>query len=289
MTISIGTAVKELKFEVSNGITLAAHAYGDPTAPPVILSHGGGQTRHSWGSTAQALADQGWYALSYDHRGHGNSSWSPDGDYSIDRFAEDLRDLARQLNSPPAVVGASLGGLSAMIAEGECAEEIFSAIVLVDIVPRMDPAGASKIIEFMGAHMLEGFATLEEAADVIAQYTGRPRRLNADGLQKNLKLGNDGRFRWHWDPNFVNQTQSAEKISDPLRTVKAVQNITAPMLLVRGQLSDLVTTELAEDFLQLAPHARYVDVENARHMVAGDRNDIFSREIENFLAELTAE
>ena len=174
-----------------------------------------------------------------------------------------------------------------MVAEGECSRDVFRAIVLVDIVPRMNPSGAAKIIEFMGTHMNDGFATLEEAADIIAQYTGRPRRANVNGLRKNLRLGEDGRFRWHWDPNFVKQSQSAEDISDPERLVKAVQTITAPMMLVRGQLSELVTQELAEDFLKLVPHAHYVDVENARHMVAGDRNDIFSLEIEKFLAGLS--
>lgn len=279
--------MKELEFNLSSGMTLAAHTYGKPTAPPVILSHGGGQTRHSWGTTAQALADQGWYAIAYDHRGHGDSSWSTDGDYHIERFAEDLKELASQFDTLPVLVGASLGGISAMVAQGECSTDVFRAIVLVDIVPRMNPSGAAKIIEFMGTHMDDGFSTLEEAADIIAQYTGRPRRANVSGLRKNLRLGEDGRFRWHWDPNFVKQSQPAENISDPERLVKAVQTITAPMMLVRGQLSELVTQELAEDFLQLVPHAHYVDVENARHMVAGDRNDIFSLEIEKFLAGLS--
>lgn len=280
--------MKELEFNLSNGITLAAHTYGSPTSPPVILSHGGGQTRHSWGTTAQALADQGWYAVAYDHRGHGNSSWSPDGDYHIERFSEDLKELAATFTIPPVLVGASLGGISAMMAEGESEKDVFRAIVLVDIVPRMNQDGAAKVIEFMGTHMNEGFATLEEAADVIAKYTGRPRRADVKGLSKNLRLGEDGRYRWHWDPKFVNQPQSADKFSDPDRLVKAAQNIKAPMMLVRGQLSDLVTQELAEDFLRLVPHAHYVDVKDARHMVAGDKNDIFSQEIEKFLASLSS-
>lgn len=281
--------MQELEFTLSNGITLAAHAYGNPEDPPVILSHGGGQTRHSWGATAQALSQHGWYALAYDHRGHGNSSWSSDGDYHIDRFAEDQRELAGRFNGKPVVVGASLGGLSAMVAQGESLEDVFRAIILVDIVPRMNLDGATNIMNFMGTHLDDGFSDLEEAADVIAQYTGRPRRKDVSGLNKNLRLGEDGRYRWHWDPEFVHQRQSKEEFSNPDRMALAVQNISLPMLLVRGQLSDLVTAELAEDFLQLAPHAKYVDVENARHMVAGDRNDIFGKAIENFLLELAAD
>jgi len=157
--------MKELEFTLSNGIRLAAHAYGNPEDPPVLLSHGGGQTRHSWGTTAEALSSKGWYAVAYDHRGHGDSAWSEDGDYNIDRFAEDQRELASRFRSPPALVGASLGGIAAMVAEGETSDTVFRAIVLVDIVPRMNPEGAMNIVRFMGAHVEEGFADLEEAAD----------------------------------------------------------------------------------------------------------------------------
>lgn len=277
--------MKELEFKLSNGIRLAAHAYGDPKAPPVILSHGGGQTRHSWGGTAQALAEQGWYAITYDHRGHGNSSWSEDGDYHVDRFAEDQRELATMLAVKPALVGASLGGISAMLAEGENDTEVFCSIVLVDIVPRMRMDGAQNIIEFMGAHMEDGFANLDDAADVIALYTGRPRREDISGLNKNLRLHEDGRYRWHWDPCFVTHRSGDNGITNSERLERAVSSISQPILLIRGQLSNLVTEELAADFLQLVPHAEYVDVENAHHMVAGDRNDIFTRAVVDFLSD----
>ena len=277
--------MKELEFKLSNGIRLAAHAYGDPKAPPVVLSHGGGQTRHSWGGTAQELAEQGWYAITYDHRGHGNSSWSEDGNYHIDRFVEDQRELSARLSGKPVLVGASLGGVAAMLAEGEHDSEVFRSIVLVDVVPRMSLSGTRNIIEFMGTHMEDGFVSLEEAADVIAKYTGRPRRKDLSGLNKNLRLHKDGRYRWHWDPGFVTRRSGEDELANPDRLVKAVCNISLPMLLVRGQLSNLVTEELAADFLQLVPHAEYVDVENAHHMVAGDRNDIFTRAVVDFLSD----
>jgi pimeloyl-ACP methyl ester carboxylesterase len=281
--------MKELEFMLSNGIRLAAHAYGNPVDPPVLLSHGGGQTRHSWGTTAEALSSKGWYAVAYDHRGHGDSAWSDDGDYNIDRFAGDQRELASRFRSAPALVGASLGGIAAMVAEGETSDTVFRAIVLVDIVPRMNPEGAMNIVRFMGAHMEEGFADLEEAADIIAQYTGRPRRKDVSGLRKNLRLDEDGRYRWHWDPNFFKERATPENFANADRLVVATRNIALPMLLVRGQMSDLVTPELAEEFLQLVPHAHCVDVKDARHMVAGDRNDIFSQAVEGFLADLSSD
>jgi pimeloyl-ACP methyl ester carboxylesterase len=278
--------VKVLSFELSSGVTLTAHAYGDPSHPPVILSHGGGQTRHSWGGTAEQLARQGWYAVAYDHRGHGNSSWSEDGDYHIDRFVEDQRELAKQFERPPVLVGASLGGISAMLAQGEADTPIFSAVVLVDIVPRMNQEGAVNVLSFMRHRMEEGFASLDEAADIIAEYTGRPRRKDVSGLKKNLRLDDDGRYRWHWDPQFVLQRPDKKHMTQHDRLDKAVANIALPILLVRGKMSDLVTEELAEEFLQMVPHAKYVDVEDARHMVAGDRNDIFSSAVLDFLSDL---
>jgi pimeloyl-ACP methyl ester carboxylesterase len=255
-------------------LRLAGDAYGDPAAPPVLLLHGGGQTRHAWGGTAAALAAHGWHAVSLDLRGHGDSGWAPAADYSVDAFARDLSAVARQLTSKPAVVGASLGGLAALIAQGEHAEP-----------PRVDPAGVERIIGFMTAHP-DGFATLEEAADAVAGYVPhrrRPRDLN--GLRKNLRLGADGRYRWHWDPRFMHGGRRPTATQDPARLEAAARAIRVPTLLVRGRLSDVVSEDGARAFLDLVPHARYVDVSGAGHMVAGDRNDPFTAAVVEFLAE----
>lgn len=273
-----------LQFEMSDGVTIVADAWGDPCHPPVLFSHGGGQTRHSWVRTAEAVAAAGWYAIAYDHRGHGDSDWSPDGRYSRERLGRDQREIALALSQPPVVVGASLGGMSAMLAQGESRERIFAGVVLVDITPRMDKEGAGNIADFMRQYAEEGFASLEEAADVIARYTGRPRRKNLDGLHKNLRLGDDQRYYWHWDPAFMADLGDYHVATSRLEAATA--NIDVPMLLVRGQMSDLVTETMAREFLELVPHADYVDVANARHMVVGDRNDIFQQAVMDFLEKL---
>lgn len=275
-----------INFKVSDELVLKATAYGEPCANIVLFAHGGGQTRFSWGNTARALALEGWYAIAYDHRGHGESSWVKDQDYALPRFADDLHALVKQLPAQPVVVGASLGGMSAMLAEGETAEQLFRAVVLVDITPRMNNEGAKGIIGFMMERVEEGFGSLEEAADVIANYTQRPKRKNLDGLSKNLRLDDDGRYRWHWDPAFARQRHGVENLGLPERLETAVQNISAPMLLIRGARSNLVTEELAEEFLRQVPHAEQVDVANAHHMVAGDRNDIFSAAVFDFVQRL---
>jgi non-heme chloroperoxidase len=265
------------------GLALAADAWGEPEAPPVVLLHGGGQTRHAWGDTAAALAREGWYALALDLRGHGESAWDPDGDYQADAFVADVLAVVESLGRKPALVGASLGGISALLAEGEAPTSICSALVLVDIAPRIERDGALRIIDFMLGRP-EGFASLEEAAAAVAGYLPHRRRpRDLAGLQKNLRLGDDGRWRWHWDPAFLRGESRARPGQDPERLRRAARALRVPTLLVRGRLSDLLSEEGAREFLALAPRARFVDVSEAGHMVAGDRNDLFTDAVVSFL------
>jgi pimeloyl-ACP methyl ester carboxylesterase len=279
-------AFEQRRFDVGDGMVLAADAWGAPDAPPVVLLHGGGQTRHAWGDTARALALEGWCALAVDLRGHGDSSWSEAGDYRLDTFANDLRKLLGTLGRPAALVGASLGGMSALLAAGEEPRARISAIVLVDIAPRIESAGAQRIVSFMLARP-EGFANLDEAAEAIAAYQPhRTRPRDTRGLEKNLRQGPDGRWRWHWDPRFLSGVGSPGSVDTATRLDAAARTLTAPTLLVRGRLSDLLSEEGARHFLALVPHARYADVSDAGHMVAGDRNDLFTRAVLEFLSAL---
>ncbi|HWP64504.1 MAG TPA: alpha/beta fold hydrolase [Candidatus Limnocylindria bacterium] len=260
-------------------------AYGDPAHPPVLLLHGGGQTRHAWGGTAAALAAHGWHAIALDTRGHGDSEWAPDGDYTVDTLAADLRCVVGTLGTRPALVGASLGGITALLAEGEATTPISRALVLVDVAPRVEAPGVHRIVSFMTGHP-DGFASLEEAADAIAAYNRhRPRPSDVSGLRKNLRLGPDGRYRWHWDPALMSDKRPGAT-QNPERQEAAARRLTVPTLLVRGRMSDLLSEAGARAFLALVPHARYADVSGAGHMVAGDRNDAFTRAVVDFLADV---
>src|SRR4051812_31299329 len=125
----------------SGGLRLRADVLGDEAAPGVLLLHGGGQTRHSWKSTAAHLAGLGYFVGSVDLRGHGESDWSTTGDYSVDDYASDVRSLVRWMHRPTALVGASLGGISSLLAIAEPPTVACAALVLVDIVPGMSEAG----------------------------------------------------------------------------------------------------------------------------------------------------
>jgi pimeloyl-ACP methyl ester carboxylesterase len=279
----------ERELPTRSGLVLRADAYGDPDRPTVVLVHGGGQTRHSWGGTARALAAAGWYAVAYDQRGHGTSDRAGDQDYSNLAFATDCIDVCTGLRgpdrAPPVLVGASLGGLSGLLAEGTLSPGCTSALVLVDITPRMERAGVDRIVGFMLDRVESGFADLDEAADAIAAYQPhRPRPTDLSGLSKNLRLDPDGRWRWHWDPDmFLGPTPLGTNAAAH-QFDEAARHLTVPTLLVRGRMSDLVSEETARHFLELCPHARYVDVSGAGHMVAGDRNDAFTGAVTDFLA-----
>lgn len=268
-------------------VRIRGDAWGPPDAAVVMLLHGGGQTRHSWAGTGRALGDAGWCAISLDARGHGDSDWAPDGAYPTDVFVDDLVSVARSFDRPPALVGASMGGMSSLIAAGEIDLALAAAVVLVDITPRLEPEGVERIIDFMAARP-DGFASLEEAADTIAAYrTNRPRPKDLSGLAKNLRLGEDGRYRWHWDPAFLDgrRTGGQSNVPPADRYLAAARRLTAPTLLVRGRQSDVVSPAGVEEFLAAVPHARFVDVSGAGHMVAGDRNDAFTAAVVAFLRE----
>jgi pimeloyl-ACP methyl ester carboxylesterase len=268
------------------GIRLVADAYGDPDAWPVLLMHGGGQTRHAWGGTAEALGRAGWRAVSVDLRGHGESEWAPNRDYSFTSFGADCIAMCDQLGRPPVLVGASLGGVSAILAEGNSDRVVSSGLVIVDVTHRNDPNGLRRIRDFMLSG-LEGFATLEDAAAAIAAYTPhRKRSVNPEGLRKVLRQRPGGRWHWHWDPAFMARAGGEVPASDFQGLFEvALQNISVPTLLVRGKLSDVVTEEGVKDFLARIPHAKFADVSDAAHMVAGDQNDAFSSAVIRFLED----
>lgn len=274
-------------FHLGTGVTLAADVWGADVLGVVILAHGGGQTRHSWAGTAQKLAAEGWEVVALDLRGHGDSSWAPDGAYGIDRFAADLVEVARRHNGRTHLVGASLGGLAGLVAETQLAPGAFRSLTLVDIVPRMEPSGVARIMGFMAANLEQGFESLEAAADAIAAYVPhRPRPTDLSGLRKNLRLGDDGRYRWHWDPRFAGGVRR-DRTEDGMAALEAqAARIAIPVHLIRGRLSELVSSEAARAFIERIPGGVLTDVAGAAHMIAGDRNDRFTDAVLSFLSSV---
>jgi pimeloyl-ACP methyl ester carboxylesterase len=275
-------------FSGFEGLDLVADVRGDKNAWPVLFLHGGGQTRHAWDRTAEYIAAQGWLTVSLDLRGHGESQWSEKGDYSFTAFCADCLSVVDQLDYPPVLVGASLGGISALLAEGTSDREVSSGLVLVDIAPKANPDGVKRIQDFMRSG-LDGFGSLEEVAAAIAAYTPqRVRPTNLDGLKKVVRE-RDGRWYWHWDPRVLSQERTevvAQRFAGLIDI--ALRNISVPTMLVRGLLSDVVTQEGVDYLVSQMPDVTVVEVEGAAHMIAGDKNDVFSNAVDVFLRDRIA-
>ncbi|MFE3290813.1 alpha/beta fold hydrolase [Rhodococcus sp. NPDC059234] len=261
-------------------------AAGSDSRGTVLMLHGGGQTRHSWSRAASNLARSGWTVYTLDARGHGDSDWAPDGDYRLDALVGDLRGVIEQIGTVPVVFGASLGGMTGLIGEGE-GPGLTRGLVLVDITPKVEPEGVARIAEFMRGNP-DGFASLEEVADAVAAYQPhRERPANIEGLRRNVRERPNGRLYWHWDPAFTRPGGLADSpTADHGRMVAAARAITVPTLLVHGGKSDIVSVDGVDELLGLIPHASAVNVSAAGHMVAGDDNAVFVAEVGGFLDTL---
>jgi len=271
------------RFETPDGITIVGDVGGPAGAPAVILSHGGGQTRHSWSRAAVELADRGYRVVNYDLRGHGESDWSPDGNYAITGPKSDLMTILKTVGRPVALVGASMGGMVSFYSIGSSPEPIADALVMVDIVLHPAKEGAARIRKFMHGNP-DGFATLEEAADAVAAYNpDRPRPRDPSGLMKNLRLRDDGRLHWHWDPRMLRASPEVEPPRFGTAMDEVAPNVRLPVLLVRGGHSDIVDDAGVEEMRRLVPQTEVFDVAGAGHMVAGDRNDAFNQGVISFL------
>jgi pimeloyl-ACP methyl ester carboxylesterase len=274
---------EQRRFVTRDGLGLAADVGGPADAPAVVLLHGGGQTRHSWSGAMRHLVGEGYFVVNLDSRGHGDSDWAPDGEYSLAALAADLEDVLATIDAPAALVGASMGGMTSFYAVGHAERPLARALVMVDIGLQAAPAGAEKIRRFMMANG-DGFASLEEASEAVATYNPhRPRNRNPEGLLKNLRLRDDGRYYWHWDPRLI-QTSPTPEPPDYIVALRQVSSrVTLPVLLIRGGFSDIVTDEEVAEMRRLVPQTEVFDVAGAGHMVAGDRNDAFNEGVLTFL------
>ena len=279
------TSPATVEFRGEQSLTLVADEWNRGAGgnrPTILMLHGGGQNRFSWKNTGAVLADHGFHVIAIDARGHGDSDRSPNGQYTVDTLAGDIAEVLQQIGRPVVLIGASMGGLTGIQVAYDAGPQIVTKLVLVDVVPRFESEGSHRIRDFMARHV-NGFDTLEEAADAIAEYLPyRKRPRNLEGLKKNLRH-RDGRWHWHWDPQFVTQTGD-----DPFMEIEKLEReamaLRIPILLIRGKLSDVVSPEGVADFLAKVPAAEFIELADAGHTAAGDDNDAFSAAVVSFVS-----
>jgi pimeloyl-ACP methyl ester carboxylesterase len=158
------TTIATRRFPTVKGQSIAADISGPEHGAPVVLMHGGGQTRHSWKKALRSFAAAGYRAYSLDARGHGDSDWDKDGDYGMSGLDEDLLAVLKQIAGAPVLIGASMGGMTSISVLGGASPPSARGLVLVDVTPRIDFSGAERIGAFMSAHM-DGFDSIERASD----------------------------------------------------------------------------------------------------------------------------
>ncbi len=280
-----------VEFASGDGLRLSGSRLSLP-GPQVSLAHGFGQTRHSWAGTQERLGDAGFGSLAWDMRGHGESQSNPaNHSYSVSDFIGDQLAGARQLRGTgagidetqvgqPILVGASMGGLTGLLAQAS--HRPFSALVLVDVTPRWEAAGMQRIHAFMTAHP-DGFDSYDHAARVIHDYLPHRRARKSDEqLAKLLRFDHQQRLRWHWDPRLLSEfVADSQHLQETI--AEEARKIDVPVLLISGGRSDLVSDDTVAHFIERVPHATHVRLPEATHMLAGDDNDAFTDAVLAFL------
>jgi pimeloyl-ACP methyl ester carboxylesterase len=281
---STGSEPQTVKFRGTEDLVLVADEWnaGAGPGPTVLMLHGGGQNRFSWKNTGQVLADAGFHVVALDSRGHGDSDRSPDANYTVDALCADTLKVLEQIGRPVILIGASMGGMTGILAADTAGPEKVTKLVLVDVVPRYEKDGSARIRDFMFSHV-HGFETLDEAADAVAEYLPhRTKPRSPEGLKKNLRR-RDGRWYWHWDPKFLTAPSDDAFVREE-KLERAAMDLRIPILLIRGKLSDVVSPQGVKDFLNKVPHAEFVELSDAGHTAAGDDNDAFSEAVVQFVS-----
>lgn len=275
---ALAQAVVELP---GDGLTLRADAYGPDDGPPVLFFHGGGQSRRSWTGAARRIGAAGYRALSVDLRGHGESDWAGDGDYLLDAFGRDVATVLDAFDRPVVLVGASRGGQAALLGASRRPGKVALAM-LADVAPLLRDEGVDDMRVFFAASA-GGFASVDEAADTLAEYLHLPRRRDVAGLEKTMRRGDDGRLYWQWDPKTVSPA-FLNPPSEGIALEQAAARIKDPVVLVRAEFSTIVTDESEALFRRLTPQLEVVLARGVGHMVTGDRNDAFADTLLDYLA-----
>ena len=271
--LSRHTVVRSLRFHFSE--------WGEPGAPEILLLHGGNQSAHSWDLVSLHLSDR-FHVFALDQRGHGDSEWARDQDYSIDARALDaLAFLEDQGLEAPAIMGHSMGGMvTTTLAIKE--PDLARGLVLVDVGPELSEEG-TKIIGNFVTHNVE-FDDLEEFLDNVAKYDRfRSREHIARTVKYNMLRRADGKYVSKVDHRFLT-TPGAPTISSP--TLDDVKVIASPVLLVRGGDSNVLEPEAAQRFADALPNGELVTVPNCGHNVHSGNTPGFLDAVNPFLARL---
>jgi pimeloyl-ACP methyl ester carboxylesterase len=234
---------------------------------PVICIHGLSGNAHNFDGLAACLMPH-HRVISLDVRGRGNSQWGPSEDYNPSVYTSDLHKLIDALGIVRVnLIGTSMGGMIAMLYAGGYPERV-ERLVLNDVGPEVDGAGIKRIADYMSTAPAN-FASLAEVAAYYRENYPAMRQMAEQQLlefvKSAVKQGTDGRLRWKMDPAIRNvpRTGSAAR---PLDMWVPFARIAAPILIVRGAESDILSRATAQRMCAVLPHqTRVVEVPGVGH------------------------
>jgi pimeloyl-ACP methyl ester carboxylesterase len=262
---------------VLRGLRFHFTEWGEPDAPPVVLLHGGNQSSHSWDLVSLHLSDR-YHVYALDQRGHGDTEWSRDLDYSMEAMASDVvAFLADQQIEDPVIFGHSMGGrvtLDLLLAVPDAAR----AAILVDVGPELSPEGVKVVGDFVARNI--EFDDLDVFLDHVERYDPFRTREHIERTVKyNLLRRIDGKYVSKADHRRIQGGFRNLGLGD-------VTTVSCPILLVRGGESHVLLADAAERFIEALPNGRMVTVPNVGHNVHGGNTPGFLEAITPFLASL---
>ena len=254
--------------EVDTGeLTLRYLDWGSAEAPTVLLLHGFAQTAHSWDFVSLALAGK-YRVIAPDARGHGDSDWAKDGDYSTEALERDLDALVGHLGLGQfAIAGLSMGGRTAYAYAPRRPESV-AALTIVDVGPVGPPGGRSRIRSFVSR--LDERDSYEDFVRSVRAYQPlRSPEQVRNTLIHNVRRTPRGTWTWKYDsllrdPNYQRPVTPPDQVWDFLRRLEC------PVLLVRGARSDVLPREVADRMTEVIRDCTFAEVERAGHIVPGD-------------------
>lgn len=268
------------RHEVVDGHRLHVLDWGTSGRSAVLFLHGTALTAHAWDLVALALrADH--HCLAIDLRGHGDSEWSPTLDYGVATHARDIVGLldAGVVPTPCHLVGMSLGGVIALTTAALAPDRV-AGVGVIDIGPetfRMmrqnlertqdAPDTAGQLATFLGSP--DQPATIEEHVERAVRFNPRrdPELLRAS-LLHNLRPAPDGRYVWKYDRRpYHPGNHTAATFEDPF---DALGPVDAPVLVVRGGDSKMLTRAGAQELTERLGNAHWTEIPGAGHSVQGD-------------------
>ena len=277
------TAVEpKSKAIAANGINLHYLDWGTAGNPPLVLLHGLRGHAQVWDDVAAALcADYHVYAL--DQRGRGDTDHAPGGDYSTDAFVADLSGFVDAIGLDTFILfGHSMGGRNSMAFAGQYPQRL-ERLCIVDIGPRIEPAGGNRITGEL-RDLPPEFDAFEDALTHV--QTGnrfaseRVMRRRLAGQTRQLP---NGKIGWKFDPAIREQRINGTA-APAVDLWPALERIACPTLVVRGTETDLLTAETARQMVDALPQGRMVEIQRAGHMVFEDNPDDFIAAVKDWLA-----